>query len=73
MSVSDLPLLAVAAPLNIVTLIVVLVAAVAIFGFFMRKRSNRHPMDTPEGKAAEDMRRKQAEAERREDGRPKVD
>mgnify|MGYP005811113497 FL=1 len=73
MSVTNLPLLAVAAPLNIMTLVIILVAAIVIFLIFMRKRSNRHPMDTPEGKAAEEMRRKQAEKERREDGRPKVD
>ena len=73
MSVTNLPLLAVAAPLNIMTLVIILVAAIVIFLILMRKRSNRNPMDTPECKAAEEMRRKQAEKERREDGRPKVD
>ncbi|MEL7729198.1 hypothetical protein AAG612_06655 [Citromicrobium bathyomarinum] len=73
MSITNLPLLGIAAPLNIGTMLVVLIAAVVIFAIFLRKRSNRHPMDTPEGKAAEEMRRKEAEEERREEGRPKVD
>lgn len=73
MSPANMPLLAIAAPLNIFTLVAVLAIAAVAFLFFMRKRSNRHPMDTPEGKAAEEMRRREAEAERREEGRPKVD
>tara|TARA_B100000678_G_scaffold291054_1_gene306004 strand:+ start:1716 stop:1937 length:222 start_codon:yes stop_codon:yes gene_type:complete len=73
MLLTSFPILAVAAPLNLVTLIVVLVAVAVVFLIFMRKRSNRHPMDTPEGKAAEEMRRQEAEEERREEGRPKVD
>ena len=59
--------------LNIVTLVAVLIVALLAFLYFMRKRSNRHPMDTPEGKAAEEMRRREAEQERRDEGRPKVD
>ncbi|MFB0612410.1 LPXTG cell wall anchor domain-containing protein [Aurantiacibacter poecillastricola] len=61
-----------ASSLNIVTLVAVLIIAAILFLYFMRKRSNRHPMDTPRGKAAEDMRRKEAEEERREEGRPKL-
>lgn len=34
-----------------VTLVVVLIIAAIGFALFMRKRRNRHPMDTPEGKA----------------------
>ena len=73
MSVTNMPLLAVAAPLNIMTLLIVLAIIAVVFFLFIRKRSNRHPMDTPEGKAAEEMRRREAEEERREEGRPKVD
>ncbi len=74
MLLTSFPILStIAAPLNIVTLLIVLAIAVALFFFFMRKRSNRHPMDTPRGKAAEEMRREEAEEERREEGRPKVD
>ena len=61
-----------ASVLNIFTLVAVLVIAAGLFFWFMRKRSNRHPMDTPEGKDAEDMRRREAEEERREEGRPKL-
>ncbi len=73
MSATHFPILSVAAPLNIVTLVAVLLILAVAFLFFMRKRSNRHPMDTPEGKAADEMRRHEAEEERREEGRPKVD
>lgn len=59
-----------ASSLNIITLVAFLVIAAGLFLYFMRKKSNRHPMDTPEGKAAEDMRRREAEEERRKDGRP---
>ncbi|WP_338241524.1 LPXTG cell wall anchor domain-containing protein [Aurantiacibacter hainanensis] len=58
--------------LNIVTLVAILVIAAGLFFYFMRKRSNRHPMDTPEGKKAEEMRRQEAEEERTEEGRPKI-
>ncbi|NCP19104.1 MAG: hypothetical protein GW855_08100 [Erythrobacter sp.] len=70
---TSFPVIAVVAPLNVITLVVVLLLATLAFGYFMRKRQNRHPMDTPAGKKAEEMRRQQAEAKRREDGRPKVD
>lgn len=74
MLLSSFPILStIAAPLNIATLLIVLAIAAVLFLFFMRKRSNRHPMDTPRGEAAEEMRREEAEAERREEGRPKVD
>ncbi|WP_162925222.1 LPXTG cell wall anchor domain-containing protein [Aurantiacibacter odishensis] len=58
--------------LNIVTLVAILVIAAGLFLYFLRKRSNRHPMDTPEGKEAEEMRRQEAEEERKEEGRPKI-
>ncbi len=61
-----------ASSLNIITLVVVLVIAAGLFIYFMRKRSNRHPMDTPRGKAAEEMRREEAEEERREEGRSEL-
>ncbi|GAB5348284.1 hypothetical protein [Alteriqipengyuania sp. 357] len=73
MATMNFPILAVAAPLNLVTMLVVLAVVAVAFLFFLRQRSNRHPMDTPEGKAAEDMRRREAEEERRKEGRPKVD
>ncbi len=58
--------------LAMMTLIaVVLIAAFLLFRF-MRKRSNRHPMDTPAGRAAEDMRRHQAEEERKAEHRPDI-
>ena len=59
--------------LNLMTLIGALVIAVLLFAYFMRKRSNRHPMDTPEGKAAEEARRREAEARKEEEGRPPLD
>ena len=61
MPIDNMPLLAVTAPLNLTTLIVVLIAAAAVFLVFMRRKSNRHPMDTPKGEAAEEMRRREAE------------
>ena len=59
--------------LNLFTLIAVLVIAGALFAWFLRKRSNRHPMDTPEGKAAEDARRREAEERHEAEGRPPLD
>ena len=47
--------------LNLMTLIGVLAVAVIAFAFFMRKRSNRHPMDTPRGREIEAERRHEAE------------
>lgn len=58
--------------LFVFTLIGVGVIAAVLLLYFMRKRSNRHPMDTPAGKAAEDMRRREAERERRDEGRPEL-
>ena len=53
--------------LSLTTLIVVAAILAIAFALFMRKKKNRHPMDTPEGKAAEDMRRREALEERNED------
>ncbi|MCM8556498.1 hypothetical protein [Sphingomicrobium sediminis] len=64
---------AVAAPLNLVTLGLVLLVLIAAYLFFLRKKSNRHPMDTPEGKAAMEQHRRDAEAERRAEGRETLD
>jgi hypothetical protein len=58
--------------LALITLIVGAAILAILFAMFMRKRKNRHPMDTPEGKAAEEMRRREAEEERREEDRPKL-
>lgn len=55
--------------LNLFTLIAFLAIATGLAIFFFRKKSNRHPMDTPEGKAAESMRRREAQRERVEEGR----
>ena len=57
-------------PLFLITLVGVLIIAALVFARFMRKRSNRHPMDTPEGQDAEDMRRRDAERQRERDNRP---
>ena len=58
--------------LSLFTLIgVFLLAGVALI-YFMRKRSNRHPMDTPEGKRAEELRSREAEEKRREEGRSEL-
>ena len=56
--------------LFLMTLIAGLVIAGIAFAYFMRKRSNRHPMDTPAGKAAEDSRRRDAERDRETKQRP---
>ncbi|QZH76049.1 MAG: hypothetical protein JY451_05670 [Erythrobacter sp.] len=58
--------------LNLFTLLAVLAIAIAMTVWFLRKRSNRHPMDTPEGKAAEEMRRREAMEERAEEGRSRI-
>lgn len=52
--------------LNLFTLIAILVIAGGALLFFLRKRRNRHPMDTPEGHAADEARRRDAEARRQE-------
>ncbi len=49
----------------------VVIGAIMLF-MFLRKRSNRHPMDTPAGRAAEDMRRREAEEERAAEHRPDI-
>ena len=54
---------------NLMTMIGVLVVVVAGLLFFLRKRENRHPMDTPRGRAIEEARREETLAER-EDTRP---
>lgn len=46
--------------LSLTTLIVVAAILAILLALFLRKRKNRHPMDTPEGKAAEEMRRREA-------------
>lgn len=50
--------------LSLLTLIIGAAILAILFALFMRKRKNRHPMDTPEGKAAEEMRRREAEEKR---------
>lgn len=50
--------------LSLMTLIIGAAILAILFALFMRKRKNRHPMDTPEGKAAEEMRRREAEEKR---------
>lgn len=44
---------------NLFILISILLIAIASFLWFMRKRSNRHPMDTPRGHQIEEERREQ--------------
>jgi hypothetical protein len=44
---------------NLFILISVLAIAIGAFLWFMRKRSNRHPMDTPRGHAIEEERTRQ--------------
>jgi hypothetical protein len=44
---------------NLFILISILVIAIGMFAWFMRKRSNRHPMDTPRGRAIEEERTRQ--------------
>ncbi|MBO6527093.1 hypothetical protein [Erythrobacter sp.] len=58
--------------LSLITLIIGAAILAILFALFMRKRKNRHPMDTPEGEAAEEMRRRQAEEKRGEDDRSKL-
>jgi len=41
---------------NLFILISILLIAIAGFAWFMRKRSNRHPMDTPRGREIEEER-----------------
>jgi len=45
---------------NLFILISILVIAIGMFAWFMRKRSNRHPMDTPRGHEIEEQRRREA-------------
>lgn len=58
--------------LAMMTLIAGLVIAAIMLFFFLRKRSNRHPMDTPAGRAATDMHRREAEEEREAEHRPDI-
>jgi len=44
---------------NLFILIAILVIAIGAFLWFMRKRSNRHPMDTPRGHEIEEERTRQ--------------
>lgn len=53
--------------LSLTTLIVIAAILAIAFALFMRSRKNRHPMDTPEGKAAEEMRRREALEKQKED------
>jgi hypothetical protein len=50
--------------LAILTLLAGVVVAAIILFRFLRKPSNRHPMDSPAGKAADEDRRREAEANR---------
>jgi LPXTG-motif cell wall-anchored protein len=45
---------------NLFILISVLLIAVAALLFFLRKRSNRHPMDTPRGHQIDEQHRREA-------------
>lgn len=47
--------------LFLVTLIAVAVIAIVMLIYFMRKRSNRHPMDSARGHEIDEMRRDEAE------------
>ena len=49
---------------NLFILIAILLIAVAALAWFMRKRSNRHPMDTPRGRQIEEQHRREALDER---------
>lgn len=53
--------------LSLTTLIVIAAILAIAFALFMRSRKNRHPMDTSEGKAAEEMRRLEALEKQKED------
>ncbi len=52
--------------LSLSTLVIVLLVAIGGLLFFLRKRGNRHPMDTPAGRAADEERRRDVEAQRDE-------
>lgn len=58
--------------LNLFTLTAVLLIAVALLLWFLRKKSNRHPMDTPRGKAIEEKRREEAKERRADEDQPIV-
>lgn len=58
--------------LAMMTLIAGLIIGAIMLILFLRKRSNRHPMDTPAGRAAEDMRRHEAEEQRKAEHRPDI-
>lgn len=46
--------------LNLFTLVAVVVVLAISLALFLRKRSNRHPMDTPRGKEIDAMHREEA-------------
>lgn len=58
--------------LFLMTLIAALVIGVVAFVYFIRKRANRHPMDTPRGQAAEQERREMAKEQREAEERPEL-
>jgi membrane protein implicated in regulation of membrane protease activity len=45
--------------LALFTLVTVAVIAIVLFARFMRKRSNRHPLDNPHGRDLDEMRARQ--------------
>ena len=47
--------------LFLVTLVAVALIAIGMLVYFMRKRSNRHPMDSARGHEIDDARREEAE------------
>jgi LPXTG-motif cell wall-anchored protein len=49
---------------NLFILIAVVLIAIGSLAWFMRKRSNRHPMDTPRGHEIEEQRRRETLAAR---------
>ena len=46
--------------LSLTTILVAVIILAVLFALFLRKKSNRHPMDTPKGQDAEEMRRRDA-------------
>lgn len=58
--------------LNLTTLGLVLLIAIGAFLYFMRKRSNRHPMDSARGERIKERRREEAVERREEEGRAKL-
>ena len=58
--------------LAMMTLLAGLIAAAFMLARFLKKPGNRHPMDTPAGRAADEARRHDAEAERAETHRSEL-